>query len=149
MQCEINHDAFLTAYKNIFLVTNVPKYRSFQFRLLHRAIITNVHLKPWKMREDDGCSFCDSDRETYEHLFVLRKSTQDLWTKFEVEFSFPITEMRFNVHNVLWNQIIPTQMRVLTTLPSFFLIFLFPLYIIRKSKLCNRWRINTSIQLKI
>ena len=41
------------------------------------------------------------------------------------------------------------QMRVLTTLPSFFLIFLFPLYILRKSKLCNRWRINTSIQLKI
>ena len=37
------------------------------------------------------------------------------------------------------------QMRVLTTLPSFFLIFLFPLYILRKSKLCNRWRIIFSI----
>ena len=77
----INHDSFIQLCKNILRVTNVPKYRSFQYRLLHRAVITNIHLKHWKMRQDDSCSFCGKHRETYKHLFCECEIIIPIWSK--------------------------------------------------------------------
>ena len=64
---------YLDGFKDIYGVTNVAKYRSFQCRLLHRAIIKNVHLKHWGKVESDSCYFCQMSRETYSHLFVQCK----------------------------------------------------------------------------
>ena len=54
---------------NIGCVTHIAKFKSFQYRLLHRAIITNVHMKRWKKLEDDGCTHCRTkEPETIKHL---------------------------------------------------------------------------------
>ena len=45
LQMEIDTDTFLVCFKDLYKVSNVPKYRSFQYRLLQRAIVTNIHLK--------------------------------------------------------------------------------------------------------
>ena len=49
--------------------TKVPKLQSFQYRLLNRAIITNIHLKRWRISETDLCTFCETEPETYAHVF--------------------------------------------------------------------------------
>ena len=43
----LDEDVLTTFLDHIHAVTNVPKYRSFQYRLLYRAIITNIQLKHW------------------------------------------------------------------------------------------------------
>ena len=47
LKIEINFDLFIQGFADIYRVTNITKYRSFQYRLLHRAIITNSHLYRW------------------------------------------------------------------------------------------------------
>ena len=66
-------------HKEVYKVTNVPKLRSFQYRLLQRALVTNIHLYKWKMREDDLCSFCKLEAETIQHLFVMCPIVNSLW----------------------------------------------------------------------
>ena len=76
---QIDYQTFTNCFQDIRLVTNVPKYGSFQYRLLHRAIITNVHLKHWGKVENDLCTFCEKDRETYLHLFIFCEHVEKIW----------------------------------------------------------------------
>ena len=46
---------FAQLHSNIYRITNVAKYRSFQYKLLQRATITNIHLKEWNMLESELC----------------------------------------------------------------------------------------------
>ena len=62
--------------------TSVAKYSSFQYRLLMRAIVINVHLHRWNIIRSSACSLCrEADvAETVEHLFWRCPATQRLWT---------------------------------------------------------------------
>ena len=66
-------------HKDIYRVTNIAKYRSFQYRLLQRAIVTNIQLFKWKVISSKDCSFCGIYEETILHLgrgrFVRRRRT--------------------------------------------------------------------------
>ena len=67
---------------HIKMATVMAKYRSFQYRLVMMAVVTNVQLKRWGLTESEMCSFCHEAPETYIHLFcecsclkVLEKTT--------------------------------------------------------------------------
>ena len=110
LQLSIDFDGFRKSFNNIILVTNVPKLCSFQYHLMHRAIITNIHLKHWKKCEIDTCSFGCADRETYSHLFVMCEKVQNLWIQIdEMMEDFSKDPITFNIENVLWNLIIPNN----------------------------------------
>ena len=70
---------FLLEFKYINIVSNVAKLRSFQYRLLNLAIITNVDLYCWNVRQSEQCSFCSQARETVAHLFFECYTIQELW----------------------------------------------------------------------
>ena len=48
----INEEIFMRCFRDLYITTNITKYRSFQYRLLHRAIITNVQLYKWKKSDN-------------------------------------------------------------------------------------------------
>ena len=52
-----------------------------QYRLLQRALVTNVHLFKWKIRENDLCTFCSLAKETISHVIFQCEVVQNLWTK--------------------------------------------------------------------
>ena len=79
----INYDNFMQGFKDLYVVTNIAKYRSFQYRLLTRAIITNVHLKHWGLTESNACYFCGEQKETYLHLFVTVRK----WNQFGLDLN--------------------------------------------------------------
>ena len=70
---------FALACKEIYSITNVPKFRSFQYRLLHRGLVTNTLLEKWKMIGSNSCSFCGIDEETMIHLFTRCPLIIQLW----------------------------------------------------------------------
>ena len=45
-----------------------PKHRDFQFRLIHRVLVTNKNLRLWKIKESDQCTFCGLECETIKHI---------------------------------------------------------------------------------
>ena len=55
---EIDKEIFLNCFQEINIVTNVSKYRSFQYRLLHRALVMNTHLFHWGLADSQNCTFC-------------------------------------------------------------------------------------------
>ena len=98
---------FLQNFSNINKVTNIRKYRAFQYRLLHRAIILNTHLCHWGKRETNLCSLCGLVKESYTHLFVMCKKVQEIWIEME-EFMYQFIEnpITFGVEQVIGNSLV-------------------------------------------
>ena len=93
---------------NIFKVTNVPKYRSFQYRLLQRGIVTNIQLHKWKMISTDLCSFCNDNRETVIHMLVECSVIQQIWQKvYQYCFDVYATKVDINARAIIMNKIHP------------------------------------------
>ena len=59
--------------------TGITKYRSFQYRFLHRAIVTNEQLFRWGLKVSNNCSFCEMHRENVRHLFYDCERVTPLW----------------------------------------------------------------------
>ena len=77
---EIMDKEWQTAYKNVCWLTLSTKLRTFQYKLLNWAIVTNKNLHCWKLRDTPFCSFCNNEVETYVHMFVECRVVQDkLW----------------------------------------------------------------------
>ena len=68
-------------YKNIYSCTVSTKYRSFQYRFLSWAVITNKELLKYGIIESDLCTFCGEAKETVTHLFWECRMVQKLWKK--------------------------------------------------------------------
>ena len=104
---KVSEQSLLEGFKELYITSNSPKLRSFQFRLLHRAVITNVHLKHWKMSDSELCTQCGKEKETYKHLFVMCERVQSFWVQIEQMMNdFNKERIDFSVKNVMWNQLI-------------------------------------------
>ena len=68
-------------YRNVFLSTICMKFRDFQFRLLHRTLVTNRRLVLMKLSTNEKCTFCNIDIETIEHLLFECQCTQLIWQR--------------------------------------------------------------------
>ena len=87
-------------------ITTIAKLRSFQYRLLMRAIITNVHLMRWGKASSNLCSFCNQCRESYSHLFFECTKVQIVWEEVKrICVSRNYDEPELTVANVLLNQV--------------------------------------------
>ena len=102
----INYDEFLNSFTWVKKLTNITKYRSFQYRILQREIVTNQTLFKWKMRDSDKCDRC-GQTETLSHMFVECEGLADFWIAVESLInSYCKVPINFNVENVLWNKIV-------------------------------------------
>ena len=103
----IDHDQFLMCFRDMFKVTNVPKLRAFQFRLLHRAIIVNTQLFKWGKSDSPLCSSCQKEDETYLHLFVFCEKVQELCLSLEqFVYTLDSCNITFGADRVIANKLI-------------------------------------------
>ena len=103
------------ALVSLRLTTNVAKYRSFQFRLLLNAIITNKHLHAWGIKSSNLCYFCNMHIETVSHLFCDCTIIKDFWLHVweEIKDRFPTTEeICTSRENIILNSIIDNPKHV-------------------------------------
>ena len=95
-------------FANIQQVTNITKYRSFQYRILHRAIVTNIQLHKWNLSDTVNCTKCGRERETLSHLFVQCDKLAEFWIGVEqFMLNYGQEPIVFTVETVLWNKVIP------------------------------------------
>ena len=106
---------FAQDFMNIYKVTNVAKFRSFQYRLLHRAIITNIQLFNWGIKSHNLCSFCLKEEETLGHLFVECPIIKELWRKIYVYIreEYCTTEISMSASNVIKNKLVEKKGHVI------------------------------------
>ena len=68
-------------YFKCYKTTNDSKLKWFQLRLLYRILPTNRYLNLMNIKEHDTCKFCDTHRETIEHLFWDCNVVTDFWNE--------------------------------------------------------------------
>ena len=103
---------------DIYRVTNVTKYRSFQYRLLQRALVSNIELAKWKMIDSDLCSFCNQDRETIVHLLCECSVVLELWGEFKkyVKDKFEPKEVKLSPVSIIFNNVVEGKKNVINFL---------------------------------
>ena len=87
----------------------VAKLLSFQYRLMLKAVVTNIQLKHWKIKETNLCTFCEKEAETYKHLFFECRDVQQIWAKFgEIckKANVPQQQYEITYQNVISNRIV-------------------------------------------
>lgn len=93
-----------SCFLNLKFVTPSIKYRSFQYRLLHRRIFLNNILYKWKIVDSPLCEYCRSDYETIEHFFVECPVVKRFWTLFQSWFEcLTDTEITLSPRRILFN----------------------------------------------
>ena len=104
---DIPKQDFRNGFRHIFSVTNVTKLRSFQYRLLQRAIITNIALCKWGIVSTPMCSFCHQHEESILHILIHCRYTAELWIEMEQFMNtFATDNIHFDIDTVIWNRII-------------------------------------------
>lgn len=86
LQTSIVYESFLVNFENIFKLTTSTKFRSFQYRFLHRIVYTADNLYQWRVVDSPTCAFCEEELETVEHLFYFCKITYRFWEMFQAWF---------------------------------------------------------------
>ena len=95
---------FTEHFKSIYKISNVAKYRSFQYRVLQRALVTNVQLHKWSLSTNEQCHFCKQYKETVSHMLFYCESVQPLWEKvIEYVHSLYNIVIHHNVQSVIMN----------------------------------------------
>ena len=89
------------------LYTHTPKwcppcnkhcqYRRFHFRLIHWALITNMHLFRWDLKDSNECYFCKSSKEILLPLLCKYDLVTQLWKKIQ-----GLSKKRIQCQEWLW-----------------------------------------------
>ena len=87
----------------IFQITIISKMRSFQYKLMFSAILTNQRLFYAKIKDTQKCDFCSLETETPLHLFFTCSKVQTLWRWLETKIGCPITAKAVAFNNIVNN----------------------------------------------
>jgi len=73
-------------YKNAITATQSTYLRSFHYKAIYNVICTNITLFKMKVKEDDTCSFCHTEKETTIHLFTECPHVTRFWDEVQKWF---------------------------------------------------------------
>ena len=95
------------SFRNIRTVTNITKYRDFQFRLLHNKIFCNDVLFHWGIKDSQQCDYCP-EKQTVTHLFYDCTQIRDFWFKLYMYLSERTEDqLVLSIPNVIYNLVHP------------------------------------------
>ena len=78
-ELNVRNIAWGKVYNLLHNITRDTALISFQYKIVHRIIVTNNKLKLWKIIESENCSFCKRHPESICHLFFVCKNINTLW----------------------------------------------------------------------
>ena len=69
-------------YCSIYTSPSSTKFRDFHYRLLNRALVTNIELNQWKIIPSNLCTICNERPETAMHLLLTCEISKIFWNTF-------------------------------------------------------------------
>ena len=101
---------FYQELNRIYVITNVTKLRSFQYKLLNRAILSNTKLYLWSVVDTPTCLQCNKSEETVMHMLILCEKVQPLWQWLQnhIARKFELTCV-LTVENIIFNRIVEAK----------------------------------------
>ena len=104
LNLELEQDQMYRIIANVYKVSNFTKFRSFQYKLLHGAIIFNAKLYQWGIKESPLCSNCKIAKEETIHFFVECNFVKELWYEVQtmLKNKYEI-DVEINPKNIMFN----------------------------------------------
>ena len=124
-------EMFQKSVLSIPKLTIMTKFRSFAYKLLLSAVLTNVRLFHAGIKNTQNCDFCYEQRETYKHLFIECPQVKHLWKWIEVK-----TGTQLNSEHIILGKVYDGPNSIVNAL------ILFVKYYIFRSK-CLEERLST------
>ena len=75
-------EQFVGCFRSLTKITNVTKFRDFQYRLLHKRIPSNKELYKWKIKDSAVCNNC-CEFDSVQHMFFECSVVKMLWNSWE------------------------------------------------------------------
>ena len=100
--------SFAREIQNIYKVTNITKYRSFQYRLLLRGVVTNIQLYKWNIAPNERCYFCQQERESIVHLMCNCEIIKAIWNQVAlyIKERFDVKRINISTKSIIMNQLV-------------------------------------------
>ena len=101
----INEDQWIQLFPMIMKATNCDKLRTFQYKILNRALVTNYIRNKWDPEVDVNCVFCKTQTETIRHILCECKQVNRLWKalekwkKYYIGITVVLTDERIILNN--------------------------------------------------
>lgn len=94
------------------------KLRLFQYKILQRCLVTNVHLFYYKIKSDSLCTFCKQERETIIHLLWECRLVKPFWAKlaWRIKNILKDDRMSSSSEKVIFNTIVSDPRNLLNVL---------------------------------
>lgn len=86
--CDFSNRDIKCIFSRIRSSTLSSALRDFQYRLLHGIVYTNYQLFQFKFVNDNLCSFCHKEEETYKHIFYTCDFARKVWGKCSTFFEY-------------------------------------------------------------
>ena len=106
LQKPMDNKFFCNIFEKIRHITLCGKLRSFQYRLLNHAILTNKRLFKKKEVDTEKCTFCRLETETITHHLWECPTAQHIWQNLKDWFMQKTgRNISFTVENIIFNNI--------------------------------------------
>ena len=107
IEVDYDLDEYCKLFRNIYTVTNITKFRDFQYRLLLLKVPTNNILYHWKVKITQQCDYCSAPYQNIKHLFYDCPYTKKIWDFIEGVFTEAGVQGQFAYSNILTSTITP------------------------------------------
>ncbi len=117
IQKPIDKKRFYCTFKNIKCITLCSKLRSFQYRLLNNAILTNYRLYRMKEVPSENCIFCGTHVETVVHILWECQVAQHIWQNLK-DWLHERNKINviFSLENIVFNNVIKNPVDCVNTI---------------------------------
>ena len=102
---KVSQEQYILAFSYIKKVTNIVKYRDFQYRLLTNAIHANNRLYYWKIKDSQQCDYCE-EYQNVKHMLYDCKVVDRFWKalqRFLKKLYFDTSSLKFNFDTIFLN----------------------------------------------
>ena len=143
---DFDFDRYAQAYVKLYAYSNQLNLRSFQFRLLHKALVLNDKLFRWKIKSNNYCTFCNVNvKENVRHFFWECEKVQKVysWTKEICVKIYPEEQCHISYDSIILNDIKENANHI------FNLIFLLAKHYVYVQRCKNEVLNKTQLQSKV
>ena len=143
-------------FKRVYAITNITKFRNFQYRLLLNKVFCNDLLVHWGKVTSNTCEFCNSAKQTIMHLLYECTTTNEILQELSGKLNEKNIKIELSFRNILFNEVHESTKHVTNFIILVFKQYIYrckcmgikPTYLQLKAEIKLAWKIESNTALK-